>query len=507
MMKIGQRLPSVTTPKPQAAAGTVSARALMDLLGSMVPAQGAAPVAASRYYNIESLGPSSTRQQAAHAKEVLPSLLGVLTDERMARCVDEAFREIFQGDRWPTGPERSKWLGFARELRAKDPKITAEQVRSAIANELRLQRDKLDVATPENIDLYIREAISWVTFCYEGEARSATDEDMQQWRAFAAAKKRENPDIEPETLKYAIIDAVRAKVTKMDSTSPENVDGFIDDAVKWVTFCYQGEERGATPAEMTYWRAFAAERLREDPDISPEALKSAITDALRAKEMGTDSTSPENIDRFIKEAVKWISLCYEGKERYASPVELEHWRAFAAAKLAETPTMTPEELKIAITEAVRAQALGPDTLTPAKIDDYIMEAIGWVSLCYLDGARAATPEEMRQWRAFAAEKLRENPDITSEELKYAISDAVHDELTGMSKPPELNIDRFIREAFEFLFQAYRGMPGDMPRQPTPRELHEWQQFARAKLRETPDMSSAELNTYLFDCLRTALANQ
>ncbi|WP_426754727.1 hypothetical protein [Myxococcus sp. Y35] len=507
MTRIGERLPSVAVSNASAVADVRSARAFVDLLGSVISAQGAAPVAAARYYATESLGPSTAVQQAAHAKEVLPSLLGVLTDERLARCIDEAYRETFQGDRWPRGPERSQWLGFARELRAKDPKITAEQVRSAIANELRLQRDGLDVATPENIDLYIREAISWVSWCYEGNARSATEDDMRQWRAFAAEKKRENPDIQPEDLKYAIIDAVRAKVTKMDSTSPENVDRFIEDAVKWVTLCYQGEERCATPAEMTYWRAFAAEKLREDPEMSPEALKYAITDTLRAKMTGTDSTSPENIDRFIDDAVRWVSLCYEGRERHASPAELAHWRAFANAELAENPKVAPEELRNAITDAIRAQALGVETLSPAHIDRYIMEAIGWVSLCYLGTSRAPTSEELQRWRAFAAEKLKDDPELTPETLKYAISDAVRNELTGMSKPAELNIDRFIREAYEFLFHAYRGMPADMSRQPTPREMHEWRQFARARLRAEPKLSSEELNSYLLDSLRTALSNQ
>ncbi|QQR46447.1 hypothetical protein JKA73_10405 [Myxococcus xanthus] len=504
---IGERLPSVSASKVRTVADMNSARAFVDLLGSVIPAQRAAPVAAARHYNIESLGPSNAMQQAAHAREVLPSLLGLLTDERMARCIDEAYREIFQGDRWPRGPERSKWLGFARELRANDPKITAEQVRAAIANELRLERDGLDVATVENIDLYISGAIGWVTWCYEGVSRNATEEDMHHWRAFAAEKKRENPDIQPDELKYAIIDAVRAKVMKMDSTSPENVDKFIDDAVKWVTLCYQGKERHASPAEMTYWRAFAAEKLREDPEMSPVALKYAITDTLRAKMTGTDSASPANIERFIEDAIGWVSMCYEGKTRHASPAEMAHWRAFATAKLAENPKMTPEELRHAITDAIRAQALGMDTLSPANIDGFIMEAIGWVSLCYLGASRAPSDEEMQSWRAFAAEKRRENPDITPEELKYAIRDAVRNELTGMSKPAELNIERFIREAYEFMFHAYRGMPANMKREPTPRELHEWQQFARARLREEPKLSSEELSSYLLDSLRTALANQ
>lgn len=507
MTSIGERLPVVSAFKARTVADMSSARAFVDLLGSVIPAQQAAPVAAARHYNIESLGPANAMQQAAHAREVLPALLGLLTDERMARCIDEAYREIFQGDRWPRGPERSKWLGFARELRAKDPKVTAEQVRSAIANELRLERDGLDVATVENIDLFITGAIGWVTWCYEGESRGVTEEDMQQWRAFAAEKKRENPDIQPDELRFAIIDAVRAKVMKMDSTAPENVDKFIDDAVKWVTLCYQGKERHASPAEMTYWRAFAAEKLREDPEMSPVALKYAITDTLRAKMTGTDSASPANIDRFIEDAVRWISMCYESKTRDASPAEMAHWRAFATAKLAESPKMTPEELRHAITDAIRAQALGMDTLSPTNIDDFIMEAIGWVSLCYLGQSRAPTAEELQSWRAFAAEKLRENPDVTPEELKSAITDAVRKELTGMSKPAELNIERFIREAYEFMFHAYRGLPATMKREPTPRELHEWQQFARARLREEPKLSSEELNSYLLDSLRTALANQ
>ncbi|MFP2963426.1 hypothetical protein ACLEPN_38185 [Myxococcus sp. 1LA] len=512
MSKIGERLPSITTPKPkaeQAGTGTkaVTARQLVDLLGSVLPTQSATKASPASTYATQPPRASASTQQAASAKEVLPSSLGVLKDERMARCIDEAFREIFEGDRWPSGPERSKWMDFAKELRAKDPKVTAEQVRSAIANELRLQRDGLDSASPANIDRFIEDAVKWVSQCYEGQERNASPAEMQQWRDFAAKLQQEKPELTPEQLKYAITDAVRAQMTGTDKASPANIDRFIEDAVKWVSQCYEGQERNASPAEMQQWRDFAAKLQQEKPELTPEQLKHAITDAIRAKMTGTDSASPTNIDAFIQDAVKWVSQCYEGRERGATDAELRQWRDFAAKQMAEKPDMTPEQLKYAISDAVRAQMTGMDNTGSGNVDRFIQEAVQWVSQCYEGQVRDASPEELRRWREFAAKKKEEKPDITPEELKYAISDAIRGEVTGTSAPAEQNMDRYIKEAYAWVFQVYRGVPEGTPREPSARELHEWRQFARSKMNEKPDMTSEDLKYLLLEGVRTALANQ
>ncbi|WP_426755297.1 hypothetical protein [Myxococcus sp. Y35] len=512
MSKIGERLPSIATPKARTEAegpGTkaVSTQQWVDLLGALIPSPGVTKASAASTFATRATAAVGDAQRAASAQEVLPSSLGLLRDERLARCIDEAFRDIFEGERWPSGPERSKWLGFAKELRAKDPKVTAEQVRSAIANELRLQRDGLDSHSAANTDRFIQDAVKWVSLCYEGRERDATPAEMNHWRDVAARLRREKPDLTPEQLKYAITDAVRAQMTGTDKATPENIDKFIEDAVKWVSLCYEGQERAPTASELQHWRDFAKKHQKENPDLTPEQLKSAITDAIRAKMTGTDKATPENIDKFIEDAVKWVSLCYEGQERTPTASELRHWRDFAKKQLAEKPDMTPEQLKSAIGDAVRAQLTGMDNTGGANIDRFIQEAVQWVSLCYEGQERDATPAELRRWRELAAKKKAEKPDITPEELKYAITDAIRGEVTGTSAPAEQNIDRYIKEAFDWVFQVYRGVPEDTPREPTPRELHEWRQFARAKLNEKPEMTSEDLKYLLLESIRTALANQ
>ncbi|GHH00566.1 hypothetical protein [Comamonas sp. JC664] len=512
MSKIGERLPSVATPKTKTEVtgpGTkgVSTQQWVDLLGGLIPAQGVTKTTPASTFAAQALG-ATTASHPAFGKEVLPSALGPLTDERMARCVTDAYREIFRGDRLPTGPERSKWMDFARKMRADNPKVTADEIRYAIQDQLRLERDGLHVHSKANTDRFIAEAVCWVTRCYEGEERGATDAEMKHWRAFAEDLMKKNPEMTPEALKYAIVDAVRAKVMGTDAITPENIDKYIQDAVKWVTRCYEdGKEREATPAEMKEWRAFAQQQMKENKDISPEDLRLAIVDTMREKMTGTGAATPMNIDKFIDDAVKWVSLCYEGKERRPTAAELGHWRDHARKLMKENPDMKPEELRLALNEAVRVKVTGMDNTGSANIDRFIHDAVKWVTLCYDGHERPATPEELRKWRAFANEKKKENKDISPEELRLAIQDAIRSEKMGTDGPPGENIERFIREAYAWLVQTHYGYVSDRPNGPTQRELTEWAKFARDKLKETPEMTSEDMRHYILDSLRTALANQ
>ncbi|QDF00352.1 hypothetical protein [Myxococcus xanthus] len=508
MSKIGERLPFVSTSKTQTSPTgkkDVSTQQWVDLLGSVLPTQSVTKAAPASTFAAQAPGTSGT-PQPPFGKEILPSALGPLRDERLAACVDMAFREVFKGDRWPSGPERSKWLDFARELRNKNPEITAEEVRYAIQDKLRLERDGLDAHSPANTDKFISEALAWVSQCYDDKAPPPTEADMQHWRAFAADLMSKNPKTTPEELKYAIIDAVRAKVLGTDAVTPENIDKFIQDAVKWVTQCYEDKEREATPAELKEWRAFAQEQLKKDPEISPEHLKYAITDAMRAKMTGTGEATPLNIDKFIEDGVKWVTQCYEGQERKPTTEELAHWRDFARKHQKENPDITPEALKFAIQDAIRVKATGMDSTGSTHIDKFIQDAVKWVAFCYEGQERDATPEEMRRWRAFANEKKKENKDISPEELKYAIQDAMRSEKMGTDAPASNRIEDHIRAAYGWLMHINGAGPSQPSSEPTPNELHEWKKFAEKKLQETPEMTSEELRYYILDSLRTAIAN-
>ncbi|AKQ63279.1 hypothetical protein A176_000191 [Myxococcus hansupus] len=478
----------------------------MDLLGGLIPTQSVTKAAPASTFSAQAPG-TTTASHPAFGKEILPSALGPLTDERMARCIVDAYKEIYRGDRLPNGPERSKWMDFARKMRAENPKVTADDIRYAIQDKLRLERDGLDAHSKENTDRFIRDAVSWVARCYEDKQHEATPAEMQHWRAFAEDLLKKNPKMTPEALKYAIIDAVRAKVMGTDSITQENIDKYIKDSVKWVTRCYEGKEREATPAEMTEWRAFAQKQIKENKDISPEELRLAIADTMREKMTGTGAATPMNIDKFIDDAVKWVSLCYEGQERRPTAAELGHWRDFARKLQKENPDIKPEELRLAISEAVRVKVTGMDNTGSANIDRFIHDAVKWVTLCYDGKERAATPEELRKWRAFANEKKKENKDISPEELRLAIQDAIRSEKMGTDGPPGENVERFIREAYAWLVQTHYGYVSDQPNGPTQRELEAWAKFARDKLKETPEMSSEDLRHYILDSLRTALANQ
>lgn len=508
MPKIGERLPFVPTSTTQTRpTGTkdVSTQQWVDLLGSITPPQSVTKAAPASAFSTQATGTPGA-PQPPFGREILPSALGPLRDEHLAGAVDAAFRNIFQGERSLTGPERTKLLNFARELRNKNPKITFDEVRFALQDKLRLERDGLDAHSPANTHRFICEAIAWVNQCYDEKAPPPTEADMQHWRDFAADLMRKNPKTTPEELKYAIIDAVRAKVLGTDAVTPENTDKFIKDAVKWVTQCYDGKEREATPEEMTEWRAFAQAQLKKNPDITPENLKYAITDAMRAKMTGTGEATPLNIDKFIKDGVKWVTQCYEGKERVPTDEEMKEWRAFAKKHQKANPDLTPEELKFAIQDAIRVKATGMNGTSSTHVDKFIEDAVKWVTFCYDGQEREATPEEMRRWRAFANEKKKENQDISPEDLKFAIQDAMRSEKMGTNGSTSGSIEDHIRSAYAWLIYINYAGSSQPPSEPTPNELRQWKAFAEKKLEELPDMTNEELRYYILDSIRTALGN-
>jgi hypothetical protein len=521
MLKVGQG-PSVNSaPKPQPAQSKatpvkqVSAQQLSSMLGALKSAAVPTPPVASKVTAV-SASPAMTAalaQPMAAPQEVLPVLLAPLPESKMYDCINQAFIQVFEGDKLPNRQERDSWMAFAVQCRADDPTISAEKLRSVIASELRKQRDGLDTITPDSIIKYIQDGVSWTSQCYEGTPRGASPAEVAEWSAFAQKKLAEKPDMTPEQLKYAIQDAIRAKMTGMTAgpSGGPNIDKFINDAVSWVAQCYQGGPRDATKGELDHWRAFAAQKQAEKPDMTPEQLKYAIQDAVRARATGMEvgANGRPDIDKFINDAVSWVAQCYQGAPRDATTNELNDWRQFAEQKLAEKPDMTPEQLKYAIQDAVRARATGMEVGANGKpdIDKFINDAVSWVATCYQGGPRDATPGELSRWRAFADQKLAEKPDMTPEQLKYAIQDAVRDEARGVGGPAgSADLTRFITDAYQWVFELYRNQPANNPRKPTDREIREWTAYAKTQLANKPEMTAEDLKYLIQDGLRTALGN-
>ncbi|RKH35895.1 hypothetical protein D7Y13_00685 [Corallococcus praedator] len=521
MSKIGDGRPGVSAPKQQpatdkAATKSVSAQQLANLFGSLTTASAspAKPVTATSAKQAMVATPAMTAalaQPQAVGREVLPNLLGPLTNEKMTECFNKAFNEVYQGTKLPSGQERTELLAFATKLREKQPDITAADLREALVGELRKRRDGGDVVTPAKIQKYVEEAVSWTATCYEGGPRGPTSSEMAEWTAFAKQQMADNPEMTPDQLSAAIMDAVRNKATGMSAgaNGKVNVDKFIQDAVSWSSNVYQGGSRSATSAELTKWRAFADKTMEENPDMTPSQLASAIMDAVRDDMTGVSGpVSKANVDKFINDAVSWAAKVYQGADRNATPAELSKWRAFADKKIEENPDMTPAQLQAAIQDAVRDEVTGVSTGSGgANLDRIINDAVSWAAKVYQGGERGATPAELTKWKEFAKKKLADNPDMTPSQLASAIQDAVRDDMRGVGGPASsAPLERFVKDAFKWVFELYMNQPTDKPREPTAREIRDWSNYAKEQLKKNPDLTAEDLQSVIQDGLRRALGN-
>ncbi|MCY1043903.1 hypothetical protein OV208_21480 [Corallococcus sp. bb12-1] len=524
MSKIGEGRPGVSAPKQQptndkAATKTVSAQQLANLFGSLTSASAspAKPVTATSAKQAMVATPAMTAalaQPMAATREVLPNLLAPLTDPKMNECFDKAFNEVYQGTKLPSGKERTEMLAFATKLREKQPDITAADLREALVGELRKRRDGGDVVTPAKIQKYVEEAVSWTATCYEGGARSPTPSEMAEWTAFANQQMKDNPEMTPDQLSAAIMDAVRDKATGMSSggsgaKGKVNVDKFIQDAVSWSSNVYQGGSRSATAAELQKWRAFADKTMADNPDMTPSQLSAAIMDAVRDDMTGVGGPpSQANVDKFINDAVSWAAKVYQGTDRGATSGELQKWRAFADKTLADNPDMTSAQLQAAIQDAVRDEVTGVSSGSGgANLDKIINDAVSWAAKVYQGGERGATPAELTKWKEFAKKKLEDNPGMTPSQLSSAIQDAVRDDMRGVGGPAEsAPLERFVKDAFKWVFELYMNQPTDKPREPTAREIRDWSNYAKEQLKKNPDLTAEDLQSVIQDGLRRALGN-
>ncbi|RYZ44173.1 MAG: hypothetical protein EOO71_00455 [Myxococcaceae bacterium] len=520
MSKIGEGRPGVSAPKQpttdKAATKTVSAQQLANLFGSLksTSASPAKPVAATSATQAMVATPAMSAalaQPTVVTREVLPSLLAPLTNEKMTECFNKAYNEVYQGTKLPSGQERTELLAFATKLREKQPDITAADLREALVGELRKRRDGTDKVTPAKIQKYVEEAVSWTATCYEGGPRGPTGPEMAEWTAFANQQMKDNPEMTPDQLSAAIMDAVRNKATGMsaDAKGKVNVDKFIQDAVSWSSNVYQGGSRSATSGELQKWRAFADKTMEENPDMTPSQLASAIMDAVRDDMTGVGGpASKANVDKFINDAVSWAAKVYQGTDRGATSGELQKWRAFADKTLADNPGMSSAQLQAAIQDAVRDEVTGVTSGSGgANLDKIINDAVSWAAKVYQGGERGATPAEVAKWKDFANKKMKDNPDMTPSQLASAIQDAVRDDMRGVGGPAEsAPLDRFVKDAFKWVFELYMNQPTDKPREPTAKEIRDWSNYAKEQLKKNPDLTAEDLQSVIQDGLRRALGN-
>ncbi|WP_147443561.1 hypothetical protein [Corallococcus sicarius] len=524
MSKIGDGKPGVTAPKQQsktetAAAKSGVARQLANLFGMVKSsaAPAAKPVVATTVKQTMSAAPAAKvalAQPAAVTTEVLPSLLGPLRDDKMTECIDKAYNAVYQGTKVPSRAEHAELMDFAKKLRAENPEMTAVDLRESLVAELRKRRNGGDTVTPAKIQKFVEEAVSWTATCYEGASRTATPAEMSEWTAWANKTMAEHPEMTPDQLSSAIMDAVRNKATGVTSGSSGkvNVSKLIDEAVSWSSKVYGSGERAATPAEQQKWKAFADKWMEENPDFTPSELSSAIMDAVRDDMTGMSSGpgGKPNVEKFIKDAVSWAAKVYGGTERTATPAEIKKWTAFADKTMAEHPTYTASQLQAAIQDAVRDEVTGA-TSGPGGQPNFqkmIEEAVSWSSKVYGGGERAATPAEIKKWTDFAKAELAKKPTMTPSQLSAAIMDAVRADMRGVGGPAEsAPLDKFVKQAFAWVFELYMNQPADKPRQPTDREIREWSNYAKEQLKKNPDLTAEDLQSVIQDGLRRALENR
>ncbi|RKG91881.1 hypothetical protein [Corallococcus terminator] len=344
---------------------------------------------------------------------------------------------------------------------------------------------------------------------YQG-TKLPSGKERTEMLAFATKLREKQPDITAADLREALVGELRKRRDGGGVVTPAKIQKYVEEAVSWTATCYEGGARSATPSEMAEWTAFANQQMKDNPETTPDQLSAAIMDAVRNKATGMSAgaSGKVNVDKFIQDAVSWSSNVYQGGSRSATSAELQKWRAFADKTMADNPDMTSAQLQAAIQDAVRDEVTGVSSGSGgANLDKIINDAVSWAAKVYQGGERGATPAELTKWKEFANKKLADNPGMTPSQLSSAIQDAVRDDMRGVGGPAEsAPLERFVKDAFKWVFELYMNQPTDKPREPTAREIRDWSNYAKEQLKKNPDLTAEDLQSVIQDGLRRALGN-
>ncbi|PTL85397.1 hypothetical protein [Vitiosangium sp. GDMCC 1.1324] len=413
--------------------------------------------------------PASPKNLAAG--ELLPPSMNPVTDERLARCIDEAYRDMYQGKQFPTGQQRTELMNVARELRAQGR--NAEDIRYALRDKIRLKTEGLDKPNDATLNRLIDEAFQRV---YKGKHPPSASERNEM---MDAARKMIADGKNGEFIKYGLIDKVRIKSEGLDKTDDATLNRLINEAFQRI---YEGKHPPSA-AERNEMMQEARKMVADGQ--SAETIKYGLIDKVRVKSQGLDKTDDATLNRLINEAFQRI---YAGKH---PPSASERNEMMQEARKMVADGKNAEFIKYGLIDKVRIKSEGLDKTDDATLNRLINEAFQRVYEGKHPPSAAERNEMMQEARKMVADSQ------SAETIKYGLIDKVRIKSQGLDKTDDPTLNRLIDEAYR------RVLEGARP--PSSRERTEWLKVARQM---AADGQKAETIKYaLADQLRIALDNR
>jgi hypothetical protein len=211
-------------------------------------------------------------QTSVPMTDLLPPTNSPPTDERLARCINDAYQRVYKGTKFPTGPQRTAFQNMAVEMRAQGK--SAYEIELAIADKLYLEQQGLDNTSDATLNMLVDKAFQSVY------GRAPSSSERTEWMKKAKDLRAETtedgkPAKSAKEIGYALTDALQLNALGLDNTSDDTLNRLVNEAFAKVL---EGK-RPPTARERAAWFKFAQDMAQNKK--SAKDIKYAIEDGLR----------------------------------------------------------------------------------------------------------------------------------------------------------------------------------------------------------------------------------
>lgn len=184
---------------------------------------------------------------AGATTDILPTSVNPPTDERLARCIDDAFKEVFDGRQFPTGQQRTDLLQFAKEMRARGR--CAKEIQGDVTAEVMKIKQGLTDTSPASLNQVIEDNFKSL---YEEDAELSPAE-LQKWMDYAKGLAAQG-HTDPNYIKQFMLSEMTHDKQGLTNTSDDTLRKIIKDSFGKVL---ADAPRAPSAKEMDVWLKLA----------------------------------------------------------------------------------------------------------------------------------------------------------------------------------------------------------------------------------------------------------
>ncbi|MDY7231464.1 hypothetical protein [Hyalangium rubrum] len=299
------------------------------------------------------------------------------SDAAINTMIDQNFKDAYGADRVPTGAERTKWLAYARQLRAEGHGANhiKQMMLSGISQEKGGGNDTSDAGLNKMIDQNFKAAY--------GDDKVPSASERQKWLNFARQLRAEGHGA--NHINQMMLSGIGGDKGGVNDTSDTALNKMIDQNFK----AAYGDDKVPSASERQKWLNFARQLRAEGHGANH--INQMMLSGIGGDKGGGDSTGDTALNAMIDQNFKDAY----GADRVPTGAERAKWLAYARQLRAEGHGAN--HIKQMMSSGISGDKQGGNDTSDAAINKMIDENFK----ATYDANRVPTGAERAKWLEYA----------------------------------------------------------------------------------------------------------